>query len=137
MKRRWPTRVLIKYILLQLPLLVLLLVALFFIRQWVDIPLWLIWGLVAFLVVKDVIMFPRVWRSYDQSRPGDPTSIIGMRGIAKDRLAPTGYIQVRSELWRAELKEGCSPITDGKGVRVVGMEGLTLIVQPEDEDTSD
>ena len=137
MKRRWPARVLIKYSLLQLPLLVLLLVALFFIRQWVDIPLWLIWGLVAFLVVKDVIMFPRVWRSYDQSRPGDPTSIIGMRGIAKDRLAPTGYIQVRSELWRAEVMEGCSPIADGKGVLVVGIEGLTLIVRPEDEDTID
>lgn len=137
MKRRWPARVLIKYILLQLPLLVLLLVALFFIRQWVDIPLWLIWGLVAFLVVKDIIMFPRVWRSYDQSRPGDPTSIIGMRGIAKDRLAPTGYIQVRSELWRAEVMEGNSPIADGKGVLVVGIEGLTLIVQPEEEDTTD
>ena len=137
MKRRWPARVLIKYSLLQLPLLVLLLVALFFIRQWVDIPLWLIWGLVAFLVVKDVIMFPRVWRSYDQSRPGDPTSIIGMRGIAKDRLAPTGYIQVRSELWRAEVMEGCSPIADGKSVLVVGIEGLTLIVRPEDEDTID
>ena len=137
MKRRWPARVLIKYILLQLPLLVLLLVALFFIRQWVDIPLWLIWGLVALLVVKDVVMFPRVWRSYDQSRPGDPTSIIGMRGIAKDRLAPTGYIQVRSELWRAEVMEGCSPIADGKGVLVVGIEGLTLIVRPEDEDTID
>jgi membrane protein implicated in regulation of membrane protease activity len=137
MKRRWPARVLIKYSLLQLPLLVLLLVALFFIRQWVDIPLWLIWGLVALLVVKDVVMFPRVWRSYDQSRPGDPTSIIGMRGIAKDRLAPTGYIQVRSELWRAEVMEGCSPIADGKGVLVVGIEGLTLIVRPEDEDTID
>ena len=137
MKRRWPTRVLIKYILLQLPLLVLLLVALFFIRQWVDIPLWLIWGLVALLVVKDVIMFPRVWRSYDQSRPGDPTSIIGMRGIAKDRLAPTGYIKVRSELWRAEVMEGHSPIADGKGVLVVGIEGLTLLVLPEDEEVSD
>jgi membrane protein implicated in regulation of membrane protease activity len=137
MKRRWPARVLIKYSLLQLPLLMLLLVALFFIRQWVDIPLWLIWGLVALLVVKDVVMFPRVWRSYDQSRPGDPTSIIGMRGIAKDRLAPTGYIQVRSELWRAEVMEGCSPIADGKGVLVVGIEGLTLIVRPEDEDTID
>jgi membrane protein implicated in regulation of membrane protease activity len=137
MKRRWPVRVLIKYILLQLPLIVLLPLVLYFIRQWVAIPVWLIWGLVALLIIKDIIMFPRVWRSYDQSRPGDPTSIIGMRGIAKDRLAPTGYIQVRSELWRAEVMEGYPPIAESKGVRIVGMEGLTLLVQPEDEDTTD
>jgi membrane protein implicated in regulation of membrane protease activity len=137
MKRPWPTRVLIKFILLQLPLLVLLPLVLFFIRQWVDIPVWLIWGLVALLIIKGIIMFPRVWRSYDQSRPGDPTSIIGMLGIAQDRLAPTGYIQVRSELWRAEVMEGYPPIPNGKYVRVVGMEGLTLLVQPEDEETTD
>jgi len=137
MKRRWPARVLIKYILLQLPLIVLLPLILYFIRQWVDIPVWLIWGLVALMIIKDIIMFPRVWRSYDQSRPGDPTSIIGMRGIAQDRLAPTGYIHVRSELWRAEVIEGYPPIANGKYVRVVGIEGLTLIVQPEDEETAD
>jgi membrane-bound ClpP family serine protease len=134
MKRQWSFRVVVKFILLQIPLLVLLPVVLYFIRQWVDIPIWLIWGLVALLIIKDTIMFPIVWRSYDQSHPEDPTSIIGMRGIAKDRLAPTGYIQVRSELWRAEVMEGCSPIAKGKGVRVVGIEGLTLLVQPEHED---
>jgi membrane-bound serine protease (ClpP class) len=136
MKRQWSFRVLVKFILLQIPLLVLLPVVLYFIRQWVAIPIWLIWGLVALLIIKDTIMFPIVWRSYDQSHPG-PTSIIGKRGIAKDRLAPTGYIQVRSELWRAEAMEGCAPIANGKGVRVVGIEGLTLIVQPEDEETTD
>jgi membrane-bound ClpP family serine protease len=135
MKRQWPLRVLVKFILLQIPLLVLLPLALYFIRQWVAIPVWLIWGLVAVLIIKDVIMFPIVWRAYDQSHPEDPTSIIGMRGIDKDRLAPMGYIHVRSELWRAEVMEGYSPIADGKGVRVVGIDGLTLIVQPEDEDT--
>jgi membrane-bound ClpP family serine protease len=136
MKQRWPARVLIKYILLQLPLIVLLPLVLFFIRQWVAIPVWLIWGLVALLIIKDIIMFPRVWRSYDQNRPGDPTSIIGMRGIAKDRLAPTGYIRVRSELWRAEVIEGGVPIEKGERVRVTGIEGLTLLVQREDENTT-
>jgi membrane-bound ClpP family serine protease len=138
MKRQWSFRVLVKFILLQLPLLVFLPLVLLFIRQWVDIPVWLIWGLVALLIIKDIIMFPIVWRSYDQSLPGpgDPASIIGMQGIAKDRLAPTGYIQVRSELWRAEAMEGSSPIEKGKGVRVVGIEGLTLLVQREDKDTT-
>jgi membrane-bound ClpP family serine protease len=137
-KRRWTARVLIKFILLQLPLLVLLPLVLFFIRQWVYIPVWLIWGLVALLIIKDTIMFPIVWRSYDQSLPGpgDPTSIVGMQGIAKDRLAPTGYILVRGELWRAEVMEGGSPIEKGKGVRVMDIEGLTLLVERDDKDTT-
>jgi membrane-bound ClpP family serine protease len=137
MKRQWSARILIKYILLQLPVIVLLPMILLIIRHWVDIPVWLIWGLVALLVIKDIIMFPIVWRAYEQSHPGDPTSIIGMRGIAKDRLAPTGYIRVHGELWQAEARGDASPIEKGKGVRVVGIEGLTLLVRQEDGDMTD
>jgi len=136
MKRQWSARVLLKYILLQLPLIVLLPLFLFFIRQWVNIPVWIIWGMVALMVIKDIIMFPRVWRSYDQSHPGKGIFIVGMRGTATERLAPTGYIQVRSELWRAEVIEGGFPIEKGERVRVMGIDGLTLLVQREDENTT-
>jgi membrane-bound ClpP family serine protease len=136
MKRRWSTQTLVKYTLLQLPVIVLLTIVLLVIRRWVDIPLWLILGIIAFWAVKDIIMFPIVWRSYDQSRPGDATSIIGIWGFAKDRLAPTGYIQVRGELWRAEVMEGDAPIEKGERVRVMEIEGLTLLVQREDKDTT-
>jgi membrane protein implicated in regulation of membrane protease activity len=135
MKRQWSARVLLKYILLQLPLIVLLPLFLFFIRQWVAIPVWIIWGLVALVVIKDIIMFPRVWRSYDQSHPGKGIFIVGRQGTATERLAPTGYIQVRSELWRAEVIEGGGPIEKGERVRVTAIEGLTLLVQREDEHT--
>ena len=137
MKRGWSTQALLKYTLLQLPVIVLLTIILLVIRRWVDIPLWLIWGIVAFWAVKDIIMFPVVWRAYDQSRPGDATSIVGMRGIAKDRLAPGGYIQVRGELWRAEVMEGGSSIEKGERVRVMEIEGLTLLVQAEDREITD
>jgi len=133
MKRRWSTQALVKYALLQLPVIVLLTIALFVIRQWVDIPLWLIGGIVAFWVVKDIVMFPVVWRAYDQNRAGDATSIVGMRGTATERLAPWGYIRIRGELWRAEVMEGGSPIEKGERIRVMEIEGLTLLVQPEDE----
>ena len=137
MKRRWSTQALVKYILLQLPVIVLLAIILLVIRRWVDIPLWLIWCIIAFWIVKDIAMFPVVWRAYDQSRPGDATSIVGMRGTANDRLAPSGYVQVRSELWRAEVMEVGSSIEKGERVRVMEIEGLTLLVQAEDKEITD
>jgi len=136
MKRRWSTQALVKYTLLQLPIIVLLTTVLLVIRQWVDLPLWLIVGIIALWAVKDIAMFPVVWRAYDQSRPGDATFIVGMQGIAKDRLAPSGYIRIRGELWRAEVMEGGKPIERGKRVLVMGIEGLTLLVRPEEKETT-
>ena len=136
MKRRWSTQALVKYTLLQLPVIVLLTIALFVIRQWVDLPLWLIVGIIALWTIKDIAMFPVVWRAYDQSRPGDATSIVGMRGTATERLAPSGYVQIRGELWLAEVMQGDKPIERGKRVLVVGIEGLTLLVRPEERETT-
>jgi len=129
-KRRWSRRIVIKYTLLQLPALVFLALILHLIRVWVQMPAWLIWGLVGLWVVKDVILFPFVWRSYDQDRHTDANTMIGLRGIAKERLAPSGHVEVHGELWQAEVMEG-PPVESGKGIRVRGIRGLTLIVQPD------
>lgn len=136
MKRRWSTQALVKYALLQLPIIVLLTIALFVIRQWINIPLWLIIGIIALWTIKDIAMFPVVWRAYEQGRPEDATSIVGMRGTATDRLAPSGYVQVHGELWRAEVMQGGKPIERGERVLVMGIEGLTLLVKPEDRETN-
>ena len=130
-KHGWSTRIVVRYALLQLPALVLLALFLFIVRQWVDVPIWLIWSIVGFWVAKDVILFPLTWRSYDQRRPGDANSMVGLRGIAQDRLAPSGYVQVHGELWQAEVMGDSQPIDKGGGIRVQGTRGLTLIVQPE------
>jgi len=100
-----------------------------------DIPAWFVWGLVALWVVKDLILFPFVWRAYDTDREGAANSMVGARGIAKDRLAPSGHISVRGELWQAEVMEGGPPIDRGQGVRVRGISGLKLLVQPDDAGT--
>ena len=130
-KHGWSTRIVVRYALLQLPALVLLALFLFIVRQWVDVPIWLIWSIVGFWVAKDVILFPLTWRSYDQRRPGDADSMVGMHGVAKDRLAPTGYVEVHGELWRAEVMGDSQPIDKGEGIRVQGTRGLKLLVQPE------
>ena len=130
-KRRWSRRVVIKYTLLQLPALVFLALILHLIRLWAQMPAWLIWGMVGLWVVKDVVLFFFVWRAYDQNPLADANSMVGLHGVAKDRLAPSGYVEVHGELWRAKVMEGAHFVESGGGIWIRGIRGLTLIVQPD------
>ncbi len=76
-------------------------------------------------------MFPFVWRAYDRS---NSNSMIGLRGIASDRLSPSGYVRIHGELWRARVINGNSSIEKGEVVMVRGMRGLTLVVQSDKEE---
>ncbi len=129
-KKKWSSRILLKYWLLQLPALALLVLILIFAQRWVDLPAWIFWGSLTIWVVKDAVLYPFVWRAYDWDRSKDSNSMVGAKGIAKERLAPSGYIQVRGELWKAELAEGVQPVEEGKPVLVQEIRGLTLIVEP-------
>jgi membrane protein implicated in regulation of membrane protease activity len=124
------TRIVIRYILLQLPGLVLLVLVLIFIQRWVLIPAWVFWGIIILWVVKDAILFRYTWRAYDWD-PKNP--LIGARGIARDRLAPIGYVKVGSELWRAEVAGDSPPIESGMNVRVKAVRGFTLLVELDRE----
>jgi membrane-bound ClpP family serine protease len=54
----------------------------------------------------------------------------GTTGTAKTALAPDGVVLAAGEQWTARSRSG-TPIPAGQDVRVVGQEGLTLIVDPE------
>ena len=129
--RNIPRPIYLRYILLNIPGLVAVVLILIIIQHWVVLPAWLFWSVIAFWVVKDVVLFPFVWRAYDWNRAGRSDSLIGERGIAKERLAPSGYIRIRGELWRAERFGEGPPIEAEQPVRVKKMEGLTLFVVPE------
>lgn len=134
-KRGWSARVVVRYVLVQMPAVALLGLILLLVEQWLDIPGWLAWGLLALWVAKDVILFPFVWRAYDWDSARDASSMVGARGVAEDRLAPAGYVRVRGELWQAEVTAGGPPINQGECVRVRGIRGLTLLVRPDNEET--
>jgi len=133
-KAGWTVRVLVRYIVLQVPGTALLVLILIQLRNWFDLPVWSVWGLVAISVAKDVILFPFVWRAYDWDRQGEAHSMVGIRGIAKELLAPSGYIRIRGELWKAKVMGGGPPIEKGEAVRVEEMQGLTLLVRPDKEE---
>ena len=133
----WTVRVLVRYVLLQVPGTALLVLILIQLRNWFDLPVWSVWGLVAISVAKDVILFPFVWRAYDWDRHKEAHSMVGRRGIAKERLAPSGYTQIHGELWKAKVVGGGPPIEKGEAVRVEEMRGLTLLVRPDKEESNE
>jgi membrane protein implicated in regulation of membrane protease activity len=128
---RLPVRIFAGYVILQLPSLALLVLILILVRRWIDLPEWLVWCFVAVWAAKEVMMFPSVWRSYSHKIRGGSTSLIGARGIAEERLDPSGYVRVNDELWRAKVPQGIRPVLKGENVRVRAIDGLTLLVEPE------
>jgi len=125
----WPVQVVMRYALFQIPSLVLLILILILVRRWVDFPPWFFWGSFFIWIVKDAVLFPFVWRAYDWSRSKDVHSLVGTEGIVEERLAPSGYIRVHSELWQAEIIRESPPIEKGEVVRIQGIRGLVLLVQ--------
>ena len=129
--RKIPRRIYIRYILLNIPEFVAMILILIVIQYWVAIPDWLLWSIIGFWIVKDVVLFPFIWRAYDWGRAGKSRSMAGEHGVAREKLAPAGYVKIRGELWRAERIGEGQPIEAGQRVRVIKMEGLTLFVVPE------
>ena len=59
-----------------------------------------------------------------------PSGLVGTLGVARERLAPEGHVQVHGELWRAVAEGG--PLEPGAQVRVLAVDGLTLRVGKAD-----
>lgn len=135
--RKIPKSIYLRYILLNIPEFAAMLLILVVIQYWVVIPVWLLWSIIGFWIVKDVVLFPFIWRAYDWDRAGKSRSMIGARGVAIEKLNPAGYIQIHGELWRAEKIGEGPPIEEGQPVRVKKMEGLTLFVLQDIQKTED
>jgi membrane protein implicated in regulation of membrane protease activity len=84
----------------------------------------------ALFVIKDAVLFPFVRVAYEPNSGGGAQSLLGESALAEEDLAPEGYVRIGAELWRAELARGRA--ARGERVRVVGVRGLTLVVEPED-----
>jgi membrane protein implicated in regulation of membrane protease activity len=125
---------LLRYTLLQLPALAFVGLAAVLLWRMAGLPGWAAAAIVAVWAAKDVAMYPFVRGAY--AGPGGPgtSRFVGQHGIARQDLAPRGYVAIGSELWRAELAPGAARIGAGKPVRVVGARRLTLIVVPGADD---
>jgi membrane-bound ClpP family serine protease len=61
--------------------------------------------------------------------------LVGLVGETRGELDPEGAVHVKGTLWRGRSVEG--PIPAGTKVRVRGVDGLVLRVEPEVEEDGD
>ena len=117
-----------KYLLIQVPGWILAAGGLTLLGRWVDIPVWAAVGLFLLCVVKDVVLYPFVRRAYQANNRTGPERLIGAEVIVEEQVAPSGYIRIGAELWRAEAVRTDEPIPPGSRVTVRAVRGLTLLV---------
>ncbi len=73
------------------------------------------------------ILFIR-WSQRRRAQVG-AESLVGTTGKVVSPLAPTGHVQLKGELWGARTT-GAETVETGREVRVLTLEGLTLVVEP-------
>jgi membrane protein implicated in regulation of membrane protease activity len=125
--RRWSPRILIRYWLLQMPSILLVVGIVIVVHRHFDFPALYAWGIVILWVAKDAILYFFLWRAYDP-RPQEP--MVGLQGIAHEKIDPSGYVSVSGELWKAEVAQGFPAPEKGQAVEVLSVRGLTLTVRP-------
>lgn len=91
--------------------------------------------LFAILLLKDAAVYPFVRRAYEPVGSNRVEDLIGHLAEVRRELSPDGFVWLRGELWRAQADVTDDPIALGTRVRVVGVRGLTLIVERELVDT--
>ena len=127
--RRRFSRTFAKYVLLEMPgWLIAAGVLLLGIERWELSPR-LAGALFALWVAKDFVLYPVLRIAYEDVSPDATLGLVGALGSARERLDPSGYVRVGSELWRAELSAGSDAVESGDAVRVRAVRGLTLEVE--------
>jgi membrane-bound serine protease (ClpP class) len=90
--------------------------------------------LIGLMVVAVGSFFGLVMRKVIAARRRPPVTgregMIGALGRAREALAPSGLVFVDGALWQARAPNGVS-IAPGESVKVVGIDGLQLLVQKE------
>lgn len=124
-----PGRVYVRYTLFQLPGLALAVLLLWWLMKLFSIPPGYISLLLGLWLLKDIVIFPFVWHSYDNSSRNVLEKMIGKTGTAVDDINPVGYVRIGGEMWKAEILPGNRAVGKGEPVVVTGIDGLMLTVE--------
>jgi membrane protein implicated in regulation of membrane protease activity len=99
------------------------------VHRWADVPAWAAILLPGLWIAVDVVMYPARRRFYESEPPY--RWLVGEAGVALTQLQPEGLVRVRGEIWLARVPAGSPAIAKASGIRVRGIEGLRVIVEPE------
>ena len=126
-------KVILKYAVLQLAQTAVLVGVLILVRHFISIPAWITITILAVWILKDLALFPKVWRAYAFFDNSPVRSLVGLDATVVFTLNPVGYVRVHGELWKAELRNPNSVAERGERTRVVDIRGTTLIVESFDD----
>ena len=129
--------VLFRYLLFQVPSWVAAaaILALIQLWGWVEPP----WPLILFagLVAKDIVLYPWLRIAHEPSTLHGPQALLDAIAVVERPLAPEGSVRIGPELWRARCVRDSRLSGRGHQVRVIDVDGLTLLVEPaEPRDTA-
>lgn len=118
-----------RYMLFQVPGLLIDAAVLAALMEWWNLPLWAAAAIFALLVAKDFVLYPFLKVGYETREKSGIERLIGERGVVKHRLDPEGYVLVNGELWKARPAGEATPLEPGTRVRVTAHEGMLLVVE--------
>jgi len=93
---------------------------------------WLLGGATAGLGGAMFLVFTRLAQTRKAPILTGPEQFIGRTARAHQDLTPSGRVWFEGQTWFAEVATG-KAVAAGKTVRIVGVDGLTLLVEPEEE----
>jgi membrane-bound serine protease (ClpP class) len=93
-----------------------------------QVSLWVIVPVAAFLALFFATIVPAALRARHLPPSGGSEGMVGREGLVERELDPEGVALVASEEWTARSPSG--PLPRGSRIRVVGVDRLTLIVEP-------
>ncbi len=99
---------------------------------WGVSPLAIVLANAAALAYHQVVLLPGL-RIQDQAARNKDATLIGQHAEVVSKIAPTGTVRIRGEMWSARAD---APLESGQWARVVAREGLQLLVVPSERPAS-
>jgi membrane-bound serine protease (ClpP class) len=108
----------------------------FLYRDGMHVPIPWIVGVLGLAAAFVLTGLPSLVRARFSSPTIGREGFIGETGTAVGELAPEGIVRVRGGTWRARTNRA-TPIPDGGTIRVIGIDGLVLDVEPQEGGAKD
>ena len=122
-------KIIIRYSLFQIPSLLIVTLLVFTVNHWYILDNAIIVMIILFWILKDILIFPFVWKAYSHKDRDKSKTILNQHGVAVDTINPKGFVKINGEIWQAELVELNDPINQGQPIEVVEIDGLKLKVR--------
>ena len=121
-----------RYTAFQVPGWILAAVGGWWLYRTIGVPVWAAAGVLVAWVIKDFALYPSLRSAYELNHTMPVERLVGARGLATQPVAPTGFVRVRGELWRAEAEGPDASIAQGDEVEITGVNGMRLIARRVD-----